>query len=223
MRRILVLLLLLTLAAPASAFPLLPAEFSGTVTIDGSPAPAGTIITARIDGRDCGSFALTAAGVFGGDALFDDRLSVGGEDTDAQKTITFLVNGVAAGTAVYIPGASTTIALAVTTGTVSGGSSGSSSGGGSGSGSGPSTTPTPTVTVTEPTGSGTNGADEEGAVGQETPAPAATTAPLTEPTLTFGPVVSATAVHYAGLPFSWLTGFAALVGAAALARVHRRG
>ena len=218
MRRIFVLLLLLALAAPASAFPALPAQFSGTVTIDGSPAPAGTVITARIDGRDCGSLTL-AAGVFGGDALFDERLSVGGEDGDAGKTITFLVDGVfAAETAVYTPGASTTIALAVTTGTVSGGSSGSSSGGGSGSGGGPSATPTPAATVTEPTG-----ADEEGAVGQETPAPEATTASLIEPTLTFGPVVSATAVQYAGLPPSWLAGLVALAGATLLVGMRKRG
>ena len=224
MRRIFALLLLFALAAPASAFPLLPAEFSGTVTIDGSPAPAGTAITARIDDRDCGSLTLAAAGVFGGDALFDEHLSVGGEDGDAGKTITFLVDGVlTAETAVYTPGASTTIALAVTTGTASGSSSGSSSGGGSGSGSGPSATPTPAATVAEPTGSGTPGADEEGAVGQETPAPAATTASLTEPTLTFGPVVSATAVQYAGLPSSWLAGLVALAGATLLVGIRKRG
>jgi hypothetical protein len=217
-RWIFVLLLLLTLAGPASAFPLLPAEFSGTVTIDGSPAPAGTVITARIDGRDCGSLTL-ATGVFGGDALLDERLSIGGEDGDAGKTIAFLVDGVPAGTAVYTPGASTTIALVVTTGTTSGGSSGSSSGGGSGSGSGPSATPAPMVTVAEPTG-----ADEEGALHrQETLAPAATTAFLTEPTLTFGPVVSATAVQYAGLPSSWLAGLVALAGATLLVGIRKRG
>ena len=216
MRRIFVLLLLLALAAPASAFPLLPAEFSGTVTIDGSPAPAGTVIIARIDGRDCGSLTL-AAGVFGGEELHDTRLIVNGEDGDAGKTITFFVDGVAAGTAVYTPGASTTIALAVTTGTASGGSSGSS-GGGSGSGSGPSATPTPAATVAEPTG-----ADEEGANRQDTPAPAATTAPLTEPTLTFGAVASATAVQYAGLPSSWLAGLVALAGATLLVGIRKRG
>lgn len=219
-RRILVLFLLLALAAPASAFPLLPAEFSGTVTIDGSPAPAGTTITARIDDRDCGSLALTAAGVFGGDALFDERLAVNGEDGDAGKTITCFVDGFAAGTAVYTPGAPTTIALAVTTGTASGGSSGSS-GGGSGSGSGPSTTPTPAATVAEPTGSGTPGADEEGASRQETPALATTTTSLTGPTLTFGPVASATAVQQAGLPVPWLTALLALAGVALLLRSRR--
>lgn len=49
----------------------------------------------------------------------------------------------------------------------------------------------------------------------------ATTPPLTEPTLTFGPVASATAVQRAGLPFSWLTGIAGLAGAGLLVRVRR--
>ena len=38
----------------ASAVPLLPAEFSGTVTVDGSPAPAGTVITARVGDQERG-------------------------------------------------------------------------------------------------------------------------------------------------------------------------
>lgn len=55
-------------------------------------------------------------------------------------------------------------------------------------------------------------------VAEETPVP---TAPLTDPTLTFGPVASATAVQQAGLPFSWLTGFAALAGVALLVHVRK--
>jgi len=103
-RRILVLLLLLALFGPASAVPLLPAEFWGTVSVGENPAPAGTVITARIDDRDCGSLTLTTAGVYGGDALFDERLIVDGEE---KKTIAFLVNGVlATETAVYTSGAS---------------------------------------------------------------------------------------------------------------------
>ena len=217
MRRILVLLLFLALTAPASAIPALPAEFSGTATINGDPAPAGIIVTARIDERDCGSLSLTTAGAFGGEGLYDERLVVNGEETDAGETITFLVDGAAAGTAVYTPGTSTTIVLAVTAGTAPGGSSGPSSGSGSGSGSGPSATPTPTPTVTEPTVTGT--LDTSSAAGQET---VATTAPLTDPTLTFGPVASATAVQQAGLPFSWLTGLAALAGVALLVRERKR-
>ena len=110
-------ILLIFLVGTASAVPLLPAEFSGAVTIDGSPAPAGTIITARIDGRDCGSLTLETAGVYGGDATFDKRLLVSGGDDDAGKIITFFVDGMkATRTAVYTPGTSTRLDLVVTSG-----------------------------------------------------------------------------------------------------------
>ena len=109
--------ILLLLIGTASAVPLLPAEFRGSVIIDGSPAPAGTVITARIDGRDCGSLTLESAGVYGGDATFDKRLLVCGRDDDAGKTIAFFVDGArAAGTAVYDPGTSSRLDLAVTSG-----------------------------------------------------------------------------------------------------------
>ncbi|WP_292392849.1 PKD domain-containing protein [Methanoculleus sp. UBA303] len=108
---------LLVLIGTASAVPLLPAEFWGSVTIDGNPAPAGTVITARIDGRDCGSLTLETAGVYGGDATFDKRLLVCGRDDDAKKTITFFVDGMrAAETAVYDPGTSSRLDLAATSG-----------------------------------------------------------------------------------------------------------
>jgi len=206
-------ILMLALAVPASAIPALPAEFSGTVTIDGNPAPAGTVVAARIGDRDCGSLTLAAPGAFGGEGLFEDRLTVNGEDTDAGKTISFFVDGILAGTAAYAPGTSTDLTLAVTKGGTGSGSSGPSGGG-----SGPSATPTPTATVTEPTESGSPDPGAEGTVEQETPTP---TPLLTEPTLTFGPVVSATA-QQAGLPFSWLTGLAALAGAALLAHMRKR-
>ncbi|WP_261597879.1 PKD domain-containing protein [Methanoculleus formosensis] len=78
--------------------------------------PAGTVVTARIDGRDCGSLTLATAGVYGGDALFDERLLVCGEDGDAGKAIVFLVNGTLAGTAVYTPGISTRLDITATSG-----------------------------------------------------------------------------------------------------------
>ena len=112
-----VLILMLALAGTASAVPLLPAEFSGSVTIDGNPAPAGTVITARIDGLDCGSLALATAGVYGGDATFDKRLLVCGGDNDTGKTIVFFVGGMkAAGTVNYESGTSTRLDLAATSG-----------------------------------------------------------------------------------------------------------
>jgi len=112
-----VLILMLALAGTASAVPLLPAEFSGLVTIDGNPAPAGTVITARIGDRDCGSLTLTTAGVYGGDATFDKRLLVCGGDNDTGKTIVFFVGGMkAAGTVNYTSGTSTCLDLAATSG-----------------------------------------------------------------------------------------------------------
>jgi hypothetical protein len=111
------LILLIALIGTASAVPLLPAEFRGSVTIDGSPAPAGTVITARINGHDCGSLTLTTAGVYGGDATFDKRLLVCGGDDDVGKTIAFFVDGArATGTTVYTPGTSTRLDLAATSG-----------------------------------------------------------------------------------------------------------
>jgi len=116
-RRLPLALLLIALIGTASAVPLLPAEFRGSVTIDGSPAPAGTVITARIDGHDCGSLTLTTAGVYGGDATFDKRLLVCGGDDDVGKTIAFFVDGArATGTTVYTPGTSTRLDLAATSG-----------------------------------------------------------------------------------------------------------
>ncbi len=160
-------LLLIALIGTASAIPLLPAEFSGTVTIDGNPAPAGTVITARIGDCDRGSLTLDTAGVYGGAALFDRRLVVSGEDGEAGKEIVFLVDGVRApGTAVYTPGTSTTLDLAVTKEETSDDDSPGSSGSSSRS-SGSSTSPAPAATaepVMEYTGRGTLNTDAGGAV-----------------------------------------------------------
>lgn len=159
-----IFILILALAGTATAIPVLPAEFSGSVTIDGSPAPAGTVITARIGDRDCGSLTLTTAGAFGGDSTFDKRLLVSGEDGDAGKSITFFVDGIPAGTAVYTPGTSTSLAFAVTKGDTPGsGLSGGTSSGSSGGGA-PSSPTTTAAPATEFTGSGTLKTDAGGAV-----------------------------------------------------------
>jgi len=115
-RRQIALLSILLLIGTASAVPLLPAEFWGSVTIDGSPASVGTVITARIGDRDCGSLTLEKVGVYGGNGIFDRRLLVSGEEGDSGKTITFTINGKPAGTAVYTPGTSTHLDLATTSG-----------------------------------------------------------------------------------------------------------
>ncbi len=162
-----VLVLLTALIGSASAVPLLPMEFSGSATINGNPAPVGTFITARIDDRDCGSLTLTTAGIYGGDAVFDTRLIVSGEEGDAQKIITFFVDGVKGSqTATYTPGTSVSLALAVTKDESSGGSSGSSGGGGSSSGGGSPSSGSfiPAAPVMEYSGSGSLQTDTRGAV-----------------------------------------------------------
>lgn len=56
--------------------------------------------------------------------IFCKRLLIGGEDTDVGKTITFFVDGISAGIAVYTSGTATSLDLAVTKGgTTSGGTS----------------------------------------------------------------------------------------------------
>jgi len=177
MRRLPLILLLVALVGTASAVPPLPAEFSGTVTVDGNPAPAGTVITARIGNHDRGSLTLDTAGVYGGIDLFDRRLIVNGEDGDAGKEIVFFVDGVRAPeTAVYAAGTSTALDLAVTkeetSDSGSSGSSGSSdsigSSGSSSRSSGSSTSSPPPVVSAEPvmeyTGRGTLDTDAGGAV-----------------------------------------------------------
>ncbi|QYZ80131.1 hypothetical protein E2N92_12185 [Methanofollis formosanus] len=140
-------LLLLALVGAVLAVPLLPMEVSGTVTLDGKPAPAGTVIAAAIGERTCGSFTLAEAGTFGGAGLFDTRLVVAGEEGDADKTIVFSVDGKKAEeTAVYTPGAALALDL-----TVKSGSSSRPSGGGGG-GHTPAPPVQPSAPVMEYTG-----------------------------------------------------------------------
>ncbi|QSZ67004.1 hypothetical protein RJ40_05600 [Methanofollis aquaemaris] len=161
----LVPLLILALVGCALAFPLLPMEFSGTVTIDGKSAPAGTVVTAMINGHACGSAALGEAGIYGGDAVFDSRLNVSGEEGEAGKTITFSVGGTKAQeTAVYVPGTAAALDLTVTSGGSSKPSGPGGSGGGGPSGSHRSAPPVQSsAPVMEYTGNAPLDLDSEGA------------------------------------------------------------
>jgi hypothetical protein len=77
--------------------PQLPEAYYGTISINGTAAPAGTVITARIDGQVKGTFATTQEGVYGGPDTFDPKLIVAGDEYDVGQTVTFLVNGIEAG------------------------------------------------------------------------------------------------------------------------------
>jgi len=111
----LVILALLLCAIPAYAdIPTIPHAFYGTVTIGGSDAPVGTVVTAKVGGVDCGSITTTVAGQYGGSGAFDEKLSVTGE-IETGATIYFYANGnVADQTYAFSAGDVTELNLTVT-------------------------------------------------------------------------------------------------------------
>jgi len=148
------LLLLLGLAIGVSAaesVPSFPQEFWGALTIDGSPAPAGTIIVAVIGETEYGSIETTVAGEYGGSGRSEGtRLLVKAPVDLAGEPIAFRVGGQAAQeTATFTPGGATLLDLSVagnggTPTPTSSGGAGSTSGGGSSS-------PTPVWIAAQPT------------------------------------------------------------------------
>jgi len=90
----LIIVALLLCAIPAYAdTPALPHAFYGTLTIEGSPAPIGTVVTAKVGGVQCGSITTTVAGQYGGSGAFDPKLTVTG-DIATGATISFFVGGI---------------------------------------------------------------------------------------------------------------------------------
>jgi hypothetical protein len=72
-------------------------EFWGTVTVDGRPAPTGSVIVAKMNGNDRGEIVTAVPGGYGGIGPNDERLIVTAEpgDLSASETpeIEFYVNG----------------------------------------------------------------------------------------------------------------------------------
>ena len=90
----LVVAILSLLSANADAHaqvPRLPHLFYGTITIDGNPAPVGTVVTVTVGGRVQDSIAVTRLGVYGGPSALEDKLLV-----QDSGTVHFLANGVEA-------------------------------------------------------------------------------------------------------------------------------
>jgi len=80
---LLVVLAILALNAQTTyAFPPLPSGFYGSVKIDGANVPAGTVVTARINGVQYASTVITT---YLGDTVFS--LNVPGDDTDSPGVI----------------------------------------------------------------------------------------------------------------------------------------
>jgi len=106
----LIVVALLLCAIPAyAAMPAIPHAFYGTLTVAGSPAAVGTVVTAEVGGVECGSITTTVAGQYGGSGAFDEKLAVTG-DIETGATISFKVNGSPVGVAydyAFSPGAVT--------------------------------------------------------------------------------------------------------------------
>jgi hypothetical protein len=111
----LIIVALLLCAIPAYAdTPTLPHAFYGTLTIiGGSPAPVGTVVTAKVGGVQCGSITTTVEGQYGGSGAFDPKLTVTGE-IETGATIYFYASGSQANeTYAFSPGAVTELNLTV--------------------------------------------------------------------------------------------------------------
>lgn len=92
------------------AVPPLPAEYYGNVIIDGSPAPAGSTISAYLNDKIKGTIVTELPGFYGGPGLFDARLKVNVTEEEFQagdNIIRFQINGVMADQSVlFEPGSS---------------------------------------------------------------------------------------------------------------------
>ena len=101
MRRILCVLIIaaIVLIGTVAAAPVIPQEFYGAVFLNGNPAPAGTVILAKINGETRGEITTTVEGLYGGAGNFDPKLSVNSTEDEVNAgnvTVTFIVGGVQA-------------------------------------------------------------------------------------------------------------------------------
>ncbi|MDZ7729945.1 MAG: PKD domain-containing protein [Natrialbaceae archaeon] len=90
-----VVLLLGAAAVPTAAQnqpddPEVPGAYYGSVTIDGEPAPVGTVIDGVVNGSVEGSITVQSSGTYGGPTVEDPKLTVQGYE---GETVSFYVNG----------------------------------------------------------------------------------------------------------------------------------
>ncbi len=71
-----ILLFTIGIASADDGVPVLPCDFYGGVTINGAPAPAGTVIVAKMFGTEHGRFTTSVPGQYGGPSAFDQHLRV---------------------------------------------------------------------------------------------------------------------------------------------------
>ncbi len=135
------------------AIPGVPHHVDGTVTINGAPAPDGTVVSARISGTEVVSNTILG-GYYGRDGAPIFKIPDTDPPSRAGQTVNFFVNGVDSGsTIIFQNGASTHLNLAATIAAPpgSGGSGGGGGGGSGGSGiTGQTTAPTNTTPPANP-------------------------------------------------------------------------
>src|SRR4030042_942615 len=88
----------LMVASVSAQVPTPPDRYFGDVTLDGAPAPAGTNVTATIDGNVCGQTTVEADSSCVRDVVSSGQTTGCG---DAGDSIEFSVGGSPAGTATY--------------------------------------------------------------------------------------------------------------------------
>lgn len=117
-----------------------PPGYYGSLTINGQPAPAGTVITAMVGGEERGSITTTGSGFYGDDPG-PAKLWVRAYQNETGTTVTFYVKGVASEQTAELPGAGiinradlTFTGVPVSTAQTGASGSSSDSTGGSGSG-----------------------------------------------------------------------------------------
>jgi beta propeller repeat protein len=73
--------------------PFRPYEFYGPVTLNYLPAPAGTQILAKVDGKTKDTITVTQEGYYGGEGSYSDKLTVDINQADIGRYITFWADG----------------------------------------------------------------------------------------------------------------------------------
>jgi len=111
----LIIVALLLCALPAHAdIPTMPHAFYGTLTVGGSSAAVGTVVTAKVGGVECGSITTTVEGQYGGSGAFDEKLAVTGEIATGATIYFYAGTSVAEETYAFSSGDVTELNLTVT-------------------------------------------------------------------------------------------------------------
>jgi len=70
-----------------------PASYYGDITIDGDPAPAGTVIEAEVDDEVVGSITVDEPGEYGGPGGGDEKLVIGDDEViEPDSEVRFFVD-----------------------------------------------------------------------------------------------------------------------------------